>query len=98
MTAHIVCWKVSPFADGHSKNDNILEIKKRLEELPSKISQIKALQVGINENGGEYDVVLVSLFDSPEALDAYDKNPYHVKVKDFIGLVTDKHSTVDYSF
>lgn len=94
MTIHVVCWTMKKTSD---KNENIRRIKEMLEALPEKIPQIRALSFGAS-NGGDYDIVLTAAFDSEAALAEYDANPEHIKVKNFIESVTDKHITFDKSF
>ena len=49
MVRHTVMWKLKE----ENKTENAMGIKNRLEALVDKISEIKSLEVGINENGGE---------------------------------------------
>ena len=77
---------------------NAIEIKNRLEALLPKINEIKSLEVGINENGGEYDVILITAFESYENLKAYDSHPEHQKVRAFISGVVDNRAAVDYEY
>ena len=94
MVKHIVLWKLQD----ENKAENAAEIKKRLEALIPKIDVIKKLEVGVNENGGEYDAALVSEFESYDALKAYDGHPEHLKVRQFIGGVAVSRAAVDYEF
>lgn len=94
MVKHTVLWKLKE----DNKESNAAEMKSRLEALVSKINLIKSLEVGINENGGDYDVILITEFDNYEDLKAYDTNPEHVKVKQFITGVVDSRIAVDYEY
>ena len=64
MVKHIVMWKLKEEALEHTKAENAKKIKELLEALPGVIPDILELQVGINENGGEFDAVLVTKFPS----------------------------------
>ena len=93
MIKHIVTWKVKE----ENKADNMKKMKEMLESLPSKIGVIKSLQVGINENGGEYDLILITEFESFEKLAEYDTHPEHQKVRAFIKGVVESRISVDFT-
>ena len=80
MIKHIVMWK---FKEG--EHDNMLIFRDRLLALKGQIPEIRAMEVGINMNPSDrsFDAVLVSEFDSLEALKAYSTNPLHVEVSKF---------------
>lgn len=94
MVRHIVCWKLKE----ENKDANALEIKSKLENLVGKIEQIKDLRVGINENGGEYGVILETTFESMEALKIYDAHPLHQEVRQFVRSVVEDRVAIDYHF
>ncbi len=78
MIRHVFAWRV---AEGHS-NDEIIEI---LNTLPGALPVIKYWEVASHEgdpgdNGDPFDGVLISDFDSWEALDAYSNDPIHQDV------------------
>jgi len=95
---HIVMWKLKDSHNGESKSEIIDHIKKILEELNSKISEIVELEVGINFNPSDaaYDVVLYSTFNSREDLDIYQKHPDHLNVAGYISEVRTERTVVDY--
>lgn len=95
MIKHIVMWK---FKEG--EYDNMLLFKERLLALKGQIPEIRAMEVGININPSErsYDAVLVSEFDSLEALKAYSANPLHVAVSDFCKTIRTTSASCDYEF
>jgi len=98
MIAHVVCFKMKPFANGNPKSKNIPELIVRLKNLKNEIPQIHSLDVGINDNGGEYDIVLTELFENAEALGIYDTSMPHIRIKEYIGRVCDKMTVTDYPF
>ena len=97
MAKHIVMWKLKEEALEHTKAENAKKIKELLEALPGIVPDILELQVGINENGGEFDAVLVTKFPSYDALKAYDIHPEHQKVRGFIGQVSSGRAAVDFT-
>jgi hypothetical protein len=98
MIKHIVMFKLKEFADGRNKIGNIGALKAMLEALPPKIEEIKFFEVGVNffEGIAAYDVVLISEFDSVEALQRYQKHPLHLNVFDFVSKTCNSRVVVDY--
>ena len=90
MIKHIVMWK---FKEGERDNMLLLALK-------GQIPEIRAMEVGINMNPSDrsYDAVLVSEFDSMEALNCYSTNPLHVAVSDFCKTIRTASASVDYEF
>ena len=93
MVKHIVTWKLKE----ENKDENLLKIKNLLEDLKLKIDYIKELEVGINENGGEFDVILLTAFNDYNDLKKYDVDEDHGKVKEFIKNCVLKRIAVDYT-
>lgn len=95
MIRHIVMWK---FKEG--ERDNMLLFRDRLLSLKGKIPEIRAMEVGININPSDrsFDAVLVSEFDSLEALKAYSVNPLHAEVSSFCKSIRTSSVSVDYEF
>jgi hypothetical protein len=99
MLKHIVMWQFKDEAEGKTKAENCLHVKKMLEALPAVIPFIGKLEVGINEYPSSMasDMVLVTEFDSKEDLDLYAVHPEHVKVSEYVGKVRSARSVVDYT-
>ena len=95
MIKHIVSFKLKD----ESKNKTNL-IKELLETLPSKISEIKYFEVGINisDSPTAFDIVLISEFESIDSLKKYQVNPEHLKVTEVISLYKTSSMVVDYQF
>ncbi len=99
MLKHIVMFKLKEWAEGGDRAANIKALKEKLEALPAQIKEIRFFEVGINfiEASVAYDMVLVSEFESKEALFSYQKNPEHVLVAGFVGRVCESRIVVDYA-
>lgn len=97
MVKHIVLWQLCDEADGRTKWENAKIMKERLEALNGKIDGLVSLEVGINENGDQYDAVLTSVHESMDALKAYAVHPLHLAVVDFVKAVTCSRIAVDYT-
>lgn len=98
MIKHIVMWKFKDFAEGATKQENILKVKAMLEKLPEKIDFIREMKVEINVNPkeGMYDAVLISAFDSIDDVNAYRVHPEHKKISSFVSLIRESRASVDY--
>lgn len=98
MIKHVVMFKFKEKADGRAKSENVNIAKKMLEELPSKIKEIKDYEVGISFINSERasDLVLISSFETEVDLDKYKIHHEHVKVVDFIREVAESSTVVDY--
>lgn len=95
MIRHIVMWKFK-----EDQHDNMLLFRERLLALKGQIPEIREMEVGININPSErsFDAVLVSAFDSMEALRSYSVNPLHVAVSDFCKTIRTQSVSADYEF
>jgi len=96
MLKHIVMWRFLDFAEGHSKAENILIIKERLEGLKNKIPQIIKLEVGVSATSGDFDALLYSEFNSFEDLNVYKNHPLHIEISEFCSKVRSKRVSFDY--
>lgn len=94
MIKHIVMWKLKE----ENKQQNIANIKSMLENLVGKIDGLLSAEVGVNVvvDNDAFDAVLVSTFDSLDALHAYKTDPQHVVVSAFVKSVRTDRKTVDY--
>lgn len=99
MVRHIVMWKFKDEAEGLTKEENLLKVKAMLEALPEKINFIRHMEVRLNENdnGKNFDAVLISEFDSIEDVKRYRVHPDHVKISQYVSLVRLDRASVDYT-
>jgi len=100
MIKHIVMWKLKDVAEGKTKAENAETIKKLLENLPSKINELKSAEVGLNILNGDSeaicDVVLTVCCETKEDLQTYADHPDHQKVVSFIKKVVSERRVTDY--
>lgn len=94
MLVHIVMFQ---FKD-ENKEGNLERVKEMLEALPSKIDTLRSMEVGIDISRSErsFDLVLTSMFDDQEGLNAYVPHPAHQEVVSVIKEVTTLSKVVDY--
>jgi hypothetical protein len=99
MIKHIVMFRLKELAEGKNREDNIAALKEMLEALPAKIDEIRFFEVGINflQASVAYDIVLISEFESIEALHNYQKHSEHLKVFDFVSKTCDSRVVIDYA-
>ena len=97
MIKHIVMFKMKGETLAE-KNTNIRVMKEFLENLPSKITEIKDYEVGINisQASSAMDMVLYSTFENNENLNTYRDHPEHKKILDFLHDICEGVKVVDY--
>lgn len=97
MLQHIVMWKFKESADGKNKSEIMEEVRSRLLALPAIIPEIKFMQLGRDVSGTEmsFDMVLVTRFDSREALETYRVHPAHQAVSAYVKTVRTARAVLD---
>ena len=93
MIRHIVMWKFRPGTEAEQK-----AFLEGLRGLQGVIPQLKRSEVAVNVGKGNYDAVLVSEFESLEALDAYKNDPRHKAVSALCKSIRTDRVAVDYEF
>ena len=99
MIRHICMFKFKDFADGRSKKENIEITKSMLEKLPQTIEYIKSSSVYVGDEyqkAENYDLILISEFDSLDALEKYKVHPDHVAVGNFMRPVRLSRVCIDF--
>lgn len=98
MIKHIVLWTLKPVSFGRSAQENVLEIKSRLESLGGKMPGLTHIEVGIDfsRTDASADVAVYCEFVDRAALDAYQVHPDHVAIAGFIGEVRETRIVIDY--
>jgi hypothetical protein len=99
MINHVVLFKLKEY-QADEKARIIGELKAMLEELQKKIFEVKFIEVGVNHEpeSKNYDLALISYFESAKDLDAYREHPEHLKVVERIKETTVERAAVDYYF
>ncbi len=99
MIRHIVLFKFKEEAEGRTKAENLAITKAMLEALPQKIDLIRHSEVKLNSAEADqtnYDLCLVSDFDSFDDLAAYIVHPDHKAVGAFMRPVRLERACVDF--
>jgi quinol monooxygenase YgiN len=92
MIRHIVMWKFRPGTE--AEQQKFLE---GLRSLQGVIPQLLRSEVAVNVGEGNYDAVLVSEFESLEALDIYKNDPRHQAVAALCKSIREDRVAVDYA-
>ena len=93
MIRHIVMWKFRPGTETEQA-----EFLKGLRSLQGVIPQLLRSETAVNVGAGNYDAVLVSEFESLEALEQYKNDPRHKAVSALCKSIREDRVAVDYEF
>ncbi|MFW5695107.1 MAG: Dabb family protein [Alkalispirochaeta sp.] len=98
MVKHIVIWKLTDQYEGMGHAEIAQEVQRRILAMKGTVPSLRDVECGIDFNRSEraWDVALYSSFDDRAALEAYQADPEHAKVKAFIGAVATEQAVVDY--
>ena len=97
MIRHIVMWNYKDGLTEAEKNESARKIKHKLESLIDVIDGIVEIKVHINElTSSNRDIVLDSLFESLDALEAYQAHPAHKEAGAYVGTVTQDRACIDF--
>ena len=93
MVKHIVMWK---FKKG--EEENMRRFLDGLSSLYGRIDELRSLEIGVSDVGGQYDAVMISDFRSYEELEAYKNNPLHREVSSLCKSIRTDRASIDYEF
>ncbi len=94
MVKHVVMFR---FKDEYKSK--MQGIKQALESLEEKIPELLTMETGINqsERATAYDLVLISVFNGLDELNAYRVHPEHQKIVEKLKIYTSASAVVDYT-
>ena len=97
MIRHVVMWKFKEEAEGKSRLENMEIVRERLYALVPIIPEIKKMEIGFDVKLTEFsmDLMLLTEFDSLDALAAYAEHPDHLAVGAYVRAVTEKRIVLD---
>jgi len=93
MIRHIVMWKFRPGTEAEQE-----QFLSELRALQGVIPQLLRSEVAVNVGKDNYDAVLVSEFESLEALELYKNDPRHKAVSALCKSIREDRVAVDYEF
>ena len=98
MVHHIVLWNLNEDIPEDEKKNVANRIKKELEAVKEEVSGVISLSVVTDGlSSSNKDIGLISVFESEEALKAYQVHPAHVAAGTYIRSVTTGRSCLDYN-
>lgn len=101
MVKHIVMFKFLESAEGRTKKENVEIAKSMLENLQGKVPTLVSSVVKTNSEKADntnYDLILISDFESLESLNEYIVHPLHKEVGVFMKKVRESRACVDYEY
>jgi hypothetical protein len=101
MVRHIVMWTIRETGSPRGKLEAMAEMKSKLLALKQEIREIVSVDVHFNSisaSQDNYEVVLECEFRSWADLEAYQKHPAHLVVKEYIKNIRQSRAAVDYEF
>ena len=94
---HIVMWNFPKELSPDQNKNNAYRIKSEREALAGVIDCLLEICVAFPiKQSSDFDIVLESVFESEDALKAYQLHPEHVKVGSFIKQVLCDRKCIDY--
>lgn len=92
-------FKFKEEAEGRTKSENVAITKAMLDKLPETIALILNSETFVgasNQKEDNYDLILISDFESLETLEKYKVHPDHVAVGNFMRPVRISRTCIDY--
>ncbi|MFV0528076.1 MAG: Dabb family protein [Lachnospiraceae bacterium] len=97
MVNHTVLWQLKESYTAQEKQEIKAKIKQGLEGLTGVIPGLISATVEIEPLvATNFDLALISTFESKEALLAYQENPAHLEVAGFVRSVVQNRASIDY--
>jgi len=97
MVKHIVMWNFNPEMSEEEKLVAGEKMKALLESIKDLVEGALDIRVVINEmESSNRDIALIGIYESEEALKAYQVHPVHVEAGKFVRSVTCNRSCLDY--
>lgn len=95
MIKHAVLFRLK---ESKEKMDHCKKIKSGLLALKDTIPELMEIEVGINENPNEqFDISLITVFNSFDDLKTYNVHPAHVAVAKIIKPVVEQRACADFT-
>lgn len=100
MIKHIVMWKLKEPEGGDCRFRNARQMKTWLDACSDLVPGIRQFEVIVAQEGMEAtcDVLLISEFESLEALAAYNAHPDHLALKARVAPLRESRQCFDYVF
>ena len=92
--------RVSLFRFKNHDTEDIKKVVDALQSMKGNVSSLMDIEVGVNlsDSAEAYDVVLIVTFKDIESLRKYEKDPFHLSVKEIVVGLKESRAVVDYEF
>lgn len=96
MIQHLVMWKLAPMSDSE-RETAVARFRAELQSLVGVVPGLRSvsLTADIREVESNFDVALVSVHESREALATYQSHPDHVAIGTWWGPLVTQRGAVD---
>lgn len=97
MIRHVVMWKFKPEAEGKTREENMTVVRNSLYALVPIIPEIKKMEIGfdVSHTDMSMDLMLITEFESRDALGIYAVHPEHLKVSAYVRRVIETRVVLD---
>lgn len=97
MVKHIVMWNFKPELTAEEKKEAGERMKALLEPIKDLAEGVIDIRVIVNDMAsGNRDIALIGLYETKEALEAYQIHPAHIEAGRYVGSVACNRSCFDY--
>lgn len=96
MVKHIIFWKLKEEAKNDKLIENVEKLRAMFANLIGKAEGLVSAEVGLNYNGGDFDMCLYCVFESKEAERAYQTHPLHLEIKEVVHSLVCERVCVDF--
>lgn len=96
MVKHIVLWKLKDDVQGEKLKETVKLLREKFAALIGVVDGLVEIELGENYNGGDFNLVLYSVFNSVEGEKAYQNHPSHLEIKAIIQTIVEDRAAVDY--
>lgn len=96
MIKHIIFWKLKDEAKGENLQKNVDLLQGKFKALLGVVDGLEEIEVGINYNGGNFDITLYSVFSSKEAEVGYQSHSAHLAIKEIVHSLVCERVCIDY--
>ena len=97
MVKHIVLWSYKPELTQEQRHEAGETIRQKLEDVGRQVPGVVSLEVRTNGlSSSNREVALLSVFESREALEAYQIHPAHVEAGKYVRAMTCDRACMDF--
>ena len=97
MIRHVVMWKFKENGEGKTREENMAIVTERLYALLPVIPELKKMEIGadISHTDMSMDLMLLTEFESVEAMHTYAVHPAHKAVSTYVRKVIESRVVLD---